>query len=48
MYLRNFVLYPLKEIAPNWIHPKTKENINILIQKLSDHDKKSILIIKED
>ena len=22
---RNFVLYPLKEIASNWLHPKTKK-----------------------
>ena len=25
---RNFVLLPLKEIVPNWIHPKTKEKID--------------------
>jgi len=31
---RNFVLYPLKEISPNWTHPKTKANINILINNL--------------
>ena len=26
---RNFVLYPLKEILPDWKHPKTKESINL-------------------
>ncbi len=31
---RNFVLYPLKEICSNWTHPKTKKNINILIDNL--------------
>tara|TARA_Y100000768_G_C23728432_1_gene563652 strand:- start:36 stop:545 length:510 start_codon:yes stop_codon:yes gene_type:complete len=31
---RNFVLYPLREIAPNWIHPETKKNINDLINNL--------------
>ena len=31
---RNFVLYPLKEICPNWTHPKTKKNIDVLIKNL--------------
>ena len=43
---RNFVLFPLQEIAPNWIHPKTKDSIDVLINKLSNEDKKSILKIK--
>ena len=34
MINRNFVLYPLREIHPNWIHPLTKKNINILIKDL--------------
>ena len=42
---RNFVLYPLKEILPDWTHPKTKENVSILINKLSNEDKNSILKI---
>ena len=45
--LRNFVLFPLQEIAPNWIHPKTKDSIDVLINKLSNEDKKSILKIKK-
>ena len=44
---RNFVLFPLQEIAPNWTHPKTNENIDVLINKLSNEDKKSILKIKK-
>ena len=43
---RNFVLYPLQEIAPKWIHPKTKDSIDVLINKLPNEDKKSILKIK--
>ena len=31
---RNFVLYPLKEICPNWTHPVTKKNIDFLIKDL--------------
>jgi len=41
--VRNFVLYPLEEIEPNWKHPKTKENIQTLIKELPEEDRKSIL-----
>ena len=44
---RNFVLFPLQEIAPNWIHPETKDSIDVFINKLSNEDKKSILKIKK-
>jgi len=44
---RNFVLYPIKEIAPKWIHPQTKDSIMFLIEKLSTEDKKSILKINK-
>ena len=44
---RNFVLFPLKEILPKWIHPKTKESIDMLINKLSTDDKNSILKVKK-
>jgi 2-amino-4-hydroxy-6-hydroxymethyldihydropteridine diphosphokinase len=47
LIFRNFVLFPLQEIAPNWIHPKTKDSIDVLISKLSNEDKKSILKIKK-
>ncbi len=45
---RNFVLFPLHEIEPNWIHPKTKEKISNLIAKLPEEDRKSILKIKKN
>ena len=45
LIFRNFVLFPLQEILPNWTHPKTKEAINDLINKLSDDEKMSILKI---
>ena len=44
---RNFVLFPLQEIAPNWVHPKTKEKISTLIEKLPDDIRKSILKVKK-
>jgi len=34
-HLRNFVLYPLKEIFPNWRHPISNKTINALIKNLS-------------
>ena len=45
---RNFVLFPLQEVVPNWIHPKTKEKISALIEKLPEDDRKSILKIKKN
>lgn len=44
---RNFVLIPLKDILPDWKHPKTKEPIDLLIERLSNEDKKSILKVKD-
>jgi len=44
---RNFVLIPLYEILPDWKHPKTKDSIDVLINKLSNNDKNSILKIKK-
>ena len=44
---RNFVLYPIKEIVFDWIHPKNKVSIDLLIKKLSDKDKNSILKVKK-
>ena len=45
---RNFVLFPLQEISPMWKHPKTKETISNLIQKLNEEDKNSILKIDKN
>ena len=45
---RNFVLFPLKEIAPNWKHPKTHESIDALIKNLPDDDRNSILKIQKN
>ena len=36
---RNFVLYPLKEICPDWKHPGTKKNIDLLINNLKTPNK---------
>ena len=34
-HLRNFVLYPIKEIDPSWSHPILHKNIDFLIDDLS-------------
>ena len=33
---RNFVLYPLKEICPNWSHPLSNSSIDLLINNLKN------------
>ena len=35
---RNFVLYPLREISPNWTHPVTKKNIDLFFNTYGSHD----------
>ena len=44
---RNFVLIPLHEILPEWQHPETKDSIDVLINKLSNEDKNSILKVNK-
>ena len=34
-HLRNFVLYPLREISPDWLHPLLNIKIEFLIKKLN-------------
>ena len=45
---RNFVLFPLQEIAPSWKHPNTEEIIGALIHKLPAEDRKSILKVEKN
>ena len=47
LIFRNFVLFPLQEILPDWKHPETKDHITDLIDRLSYDDKKSILKINK-
>ena len=46
-HLRNFVLYPIKEISPSWIHPLLNKKIDFLIKKLSFKLRNEITRIKE-
>ena len=45
--VRNFVLFPLKEILPNWKHPISNKAVTELIEKLSPDEKNSILKIEK-
>ena len=45
---RNFVLFPLKEILSEWKHPKTKDSITTLIEKLPKEYNNSILKIQKN
>lgn len=37
MHQRRFVLEPLLEIAPEWVHPVTGKGVETLLATLSDH-----------
>ena len=39
MHLRAFVLFPLRDLEPNWFHPTKNRSINCLINDLSPDQK---------
>ncbi len=41
-HLRNFVIYPLKEIEPDWIHPVFNKKIDSFFLKLDKNSHKEI------
>ena len=45
---RSFVLYPLKEICPDWKHPKTKDSIDILIKNLKTSNNEITKLTQND
>jgi len=46
-HLRNFVLFPLREISAEWIHPILNKKIDYLINKLRVNLRNEITKIKE-
>ena len=46
-HLRNFVLYPIKEIDPNWVHPILNKNVDYLINKLSQNSRIEITRLRK-
>ena len=47
-HLRNFVLYPISEIDPNWSHPILKKNAKFLINKLSQKSRIEITRLQKN
>tara|TARA_B110000444_G_C18665390_1_gene512709 strand:- start:52 stop:564 length:513 start_codon:yes stop_codon:yes gene_type:complete len=46
-HLRNFVLFPIRELSPTWTHPILNKRIDYLIKKLSFKLRNEITKIKE-
>ena len=46
-HTRNFVLYPIKEIDPKWIHPISKKNVDYLINELSQNSRIEITRLRK-
>ena len=46
-HTRNFVLYPIKEIDPNWIHPIFKKNVDLLINELTQKSRIEITRLRK-
>ena len=46
-HLRNFVLYPIKEIDPQWNHPILMKNIDFLISHLSQNSRIEITRLRK-
>ncbi len=47
-HLRNFVLYPILQIDPNWFHPIFKKNAQFLINNLSQKYRIEITRLKKN
>tara|TARA_A100000164_G_scaffold348674_1_gene351038 strand:- start:383 stop:898 length:516 start_codon:yes stop_codon:yes gene_type:complete len=46
-HTRNFVLYPIKEIDPNWTHPVFKKNVDFLINQLNNNSRIEITRLRK-
>ena len=46
-HIRNFVLYPIKEIDPGWIHPISKKNVDLLISDLTQNSRIEITRLRK-
>ena len=47
-HLRNFVLFPILQIDPNWIHPILQKSAQYLINKLSQKSRIEITRLKKN
>ena len=46
-HIRNFVLYPIKEIDPKWVHPVLKKNVEFLINGLGQNSRIEITRLRK-
>ncbi len=44
---RAFVLVPLKSIEPNWVHPVSRESIDMLLERISPQDLDAVVLISD-
>ena len=47
-HLRNFVLYPILQIDPDWFHPILKKNVQYLINNLTQKSRIEITRLKKN
>ena len=47
-HLRNFVLYPILQINPEWVHPIIKKNVKFLINKLDQKSRIEITRLQKN
>ena len=47
-HLRNFVLFPIKQIDPDWVHPILKKNAEYLINNLSQKSRIEITRLQKN
>ena len=47
-HLRNFVLFPILQIDPNWVHPILKKNVQYLIDNLSQKSRIEITKLQKN
>ena len=47
-HLRNFVLFPILQIDPNWFHPILKKNAQYLINNLSQKSRIEITRLQKN
>ena len=47
-HLRNFVLYPILQIDPNWSHPILKKNAGFLVNNLSQKSRIEITRLQKN
>ena len=47
-HLRNFVLFPILQIDPNWLHPILQKNAQYLINKLNQKSRIEITRLKKN